>query len=125
MFISGPIGIEDLERRRILIKCKIATFSAKIYCRLATLPELMHTNFIVPEYADEKPEFDITLNEIPSFFSKTFCHPRRQKLQTTERIQILFIRRNQILGGALGLARLNLSFYLVTPYTPSSSPRPR
>jgi hypothetical protein len=85
MFISGLIDIEDLECRRILIKFKIATFRAKIYCRLATLAELMHTNFIVPEYADKKPELDITLNKISSFFSKKFCQPWRQKLQSTEK----------------------------------------
>jgi hypothetical protein len=74
MFILGLIGIEDLERRRILIKCKIATVNAEIYYRLVTLPDLMHTNFIVPEYADEKPEFDITLNKIPSS-PKSFATP--------------------------------------------------
>ena len=74
IFISGLIDIEDLERRRILIKCKIATVNAEIYYRLVTLPDLMHTNFIVPEYADEKPEFDITLNKIPSS-PKSFATP--------------------------------------------------
>jgi hypothetical protein len=107
MFISGLIDIEDLERRGILIKCKIATFYAEMYCRLANLPELMHTNFIVPEYADEKPEFNITLNKIPSS-PKSFATPGTKSSNPLKKMQVLFIRRNQILGGALRLARLNL-----------------
>jgi hypothetical protein len=103
MFISGLIDIEDLERRRILIKCKIATFNAEIYCRLSILPDLMHTNFTVPEYADEKPEFDITLNKIPSS-PKSFAIPGSKSSNPLKKIQVLFIRRNQILGGALRLA---------------------